>query len=421
MANLKEKCEKAKCNLSTGLETNVTYSSLFSDRDNKITRARFEFLCDGRIYEKLADPIEEALEEADLDADEIDQIILVGGSSHIPFVKEAVKSFFDDRIEPLSIICVDEAIAIGACIICEQLRQGKTINDLKGKIEFHDINKRQTNVSDDVVSDVDDGYIFLVDTMPVSIGIRNGGKGFYKFFSHNSELPQESTIEFTTTKKNQRNARIEVFLGESKEIKESAKTHMLIDTIRLTNLPSKERGEVLINITMSIDENYNLKVTATCNGSSEGTSSIEKNVREFLKPEPMKEFIEKLQKQRESAEKSRLLQQYNALLNKLYEIISIIKREGKNTGQWEAVYANFSENKPKTPDSLQQCVSRLYATVNKISELTTTKLNLDVPIIADEDEDFHDETDYDDIDSEYIILSDNYPENADCFMYSHAF
>ena len=370
LAHLKQACEKAKCQLSTALEAQVTIGSFYKGKDlnEKITRARIEFLCDERIIGKLTDPIEEALEEAGLDADEIDQIILVGGSSHIPAVNEAVTSYFDERIKPLSTVNVDEAVALGACIICDKIGRGKVFDDKTQKdLKLVDVNKKSgSGGGADGGDDIDDGYIVMVDVQPTSIGIRNGTKEFQKFIMRNKELPQSNRFTFKTTKKNQKFANIDIFQGEDDIIDTTTRTHSNLGRFKLTGLPKGEAGQILITVTMSVDTNGVLKVTAECSGSSEGVKSLQINVKEALSSEEMQAAIKE---QNEMFERKELKAQYEKLNVDLYKEISRIRGKGKDTKQWEAVYKNFSENVPKEPETLRDSIDKLNKTIEKIKAI----------------------------------------------------
>jgi molecular chaperone DnaK (HSP70) len=245
IAKLKRSCEEAKCVLSTMKSAQIEIPNLIDGIDfyEKLTRNDFEFLCSD-ILDKITEPIDKALNDANLEKEDIDNIIMVGGSSCIPAVKATLKDYFDK--EPLVAVNPDEAVAHGAAIICD-----KSIN---GKL---------TGSSEERASDEDEGIIRLVETLPISIGIKSERNRYKKIIYSNKPLPQENSYTFTTTKDNQRYADVEIFQGEEIEI-ESNGSHDKLGTFRIEDLPQRPAGEIKIVVSMKVDENGLLKITGRC-------------------------------------------------------------------------------------------------------------------------------------------------------------
>jgi heat shock protein 5 len=359
MANLKIKCEEAKCQLSSATEARVAIGSFFQGKDlnEKITRARFNFICDDSIFSKITDPIDEALEEAHLSAEDIDQIILVGGSSHIPAVNDAVTEYFDGRIKPLTAVNVDEAVAIGATIICHKANSGKVILD---ESEFNEKIKKGE------VGGEDEGLICMIDVQPVSIGIKNGKSTFQKFINRNKILPQTNEFFFATTKDNQRFANIEIFQGEDSDIDLGSRSHINLGKFKLTGLPRAKAGEIVMRVKMTVDVSGVLHVTADCKDSAEKEKTLDINFKEILSSDEMKAAIKE---QNDISERKELQLEYNKLLSKLYDEISRIRGEGKDTRGWDQQYKNFSSNVSKTKEGLQSVIDMLKKTIEKVKTL----------------------------------------------------
>ena len=260
MARLKESCKEAKHQLSNCFETLIVIYNFIDNKDliEKITRTQFEYLCND-IIDKLTDPITKALEDAGLKEEEINHIILVGGSSAIPFVKEAITDYFDDKIEPLKAVDPNESVALGAVIVCDRISNN-----------------------------------IIIETQPISIGIKYGNKLFKKYIMRNQRLPQTGTFQFTTTKKNQRFADIEIYQGEEDRINMAENTHILLGKYRISDLPPREQGDIIITIKLSVDEGGILSLEAYCNET--GVAQISKSIKtkEILDDEEKRAVFERI-------------------------------------------------------------------------------------------------------------------------------
>jgi molecular chaperone DnaK len=286
LALLKQKSEEAKCNLTTAITVNIVIPLFCGgvDLDERLSRAELEFLCQD-IFNNITEPVSVAIEEAGLQPDDIDTIILVGGSSRIPYVTDALMDFFDNRIQPLSNVDPFEAVAIGAAIYCNKLENGEIISDLTRDVD------RVTMKA-----------ISIVDVQPVSIGIKSGTNRFSKYIHRNEPLPQKGTFDFRTTQDNQMYASIEVLQGEDLEIDFANRSHISLGKFNLIGLPPKPAGQVIISVTMSVDESGILSVEAICEDAGI-EKKLEINVTEVLSSDEMKEAIqlqqEMLKKKRE--------------------------------------------------------------------------------------------------------------------------
>lgn len=276
MQRLVEAAEKAKIELSGVMSTNVNLPFITQTDegpqhlDIDITRARFEELIDDQI-EKTMGPARQALKDANLSPQDIDEIILVGGSTRIPAVQKAIKDLLGQ--EPNKGINPDECVAIGAAI------QGGVL-----------------------AGDVDD--IVLVDVTPLSLGIETLGGVFTKLIERNTSIPTSQSKIFTTAADNQTSVDIHVLQGE----RAMAKDNKTLGRFQLTDIPPAPRGVPQIEVSFDIDANGIVNVSAVDKGtgkkknitikSSSGLSDeeIEKMVNEA------QQFEEEDKKKREEVE-----------------------------------------------------------------------------------------------------------------------
>ena len=235
LQRLKEACEKAKCELSSATSTDINLPFITADASGPkhlqqtISRAKFEQLIEG-LVERTDGPCKKALADANLSASDVDDVILVGGSTRIPAVQERVQKIFGK--EPNKSVNPDEVVSLGAAI------QGAI---LSGEVS----------------------EVVLLDVTPLSLGIETLGGVFTKLIERNSTIPTSKGQTFSTAADNQPSVEIHVLQGE----REFVKDNRTLGKFHLDGLPPSPRGVPQIEVTFDLDANGILSVKALDKGT----------------------------------------------------------------------------------------------------------------------------------------------------------
>ena len=246
LQRLQEACEKAKKELSSAQSTDINLPFITADASGPkhlqmtITRAEFAQMCDA-LVERCRGPVVQALKDAKLDPKEIDEVVLVGGSTRIPKVQELVKKLFGK--DPHKGVNPDEVVALGAAI------QGGVLG---GEVQD----------------------VLLLDVTPLSLGIETEGGIFTKLVERNTTVPTERKQVFSTAADNQTAVTVSVYQGE----RPMARDNRLLGQFNLEGIPPSPRGLPQIEVKFDIDANGILNVSAKDLGSNkEQTVKIEQS------------------------------------------------------------------------------------------------------------------------------------------------
>ncbi|EUB58477.1 glucose-regulated protein [Echinococcus granulosus] len=260
---LRREVEKAKRTLSTEHSTMIEIDNLFEGKDfsEPLTRARFEEL-NNDLFRSTLKPVMKVMEDSGLKKEDIDDIVLVGGSTRIPKIQQLVKEFFNGK-EPSRGINPDEAVAYGAA------------------------------VQAGVISGVEDtGDIVLLDVCPLTMGIETVGGVMTKLIPRNTVIPTKKSQIFSTAADNQPTVTIQVFEGE----RPMTKDNHFLGKFDLTGIPPAPRGLPQIEVTFEIDVNGILRVSAEDKGTGKKSNIVINKETNRLTPEEIERMIQDAEK-----------------------------------------------------------------------------------------------------------------------------
>ena len=343
LQRLKEAAEKAKIELSTATETEINLPFVTADATGpkhllmKITRAKLEQLV-GDLVEKTTGPCKNALSDSNLSAQNIDEVLLVGGQTRTPKVQQTVQSFFGK--EPNKTVNPDEVVAVGAAIQAAVL---------KGDVK----------------------EVLLLDVTPLSLGIETLGGIFTKIIERNTTIPTKKSQIFSTATDNQPAVTIKIFQGE----REMAADNKLLGNFELIGIPPAPRGIPQIEVTFDIDANGILHVSAKDLGTNK-EQSIRITASSGLNENEIKNMVRDAESHgEEDRKKKQLAEARNTADTLVYTVEKSLKDYGDKISadekrEIEEALENCRKVKDSSsdPNEIKSATDRLTTVSHKLAE-----------------------------------------------------
>lgn len=272
ISRIKKACEQAKRTLSSCTNASIEIDALYDGHDCHVTisKAKFESLCSS-YFNKCMEMVDKALQDAQLSKNKIDEIVLVGGSTRIPKIQTMLSEYFNGK-ELCKSINPDEAVAFGAAVQAAIL----------------------TGVSDQKLDS-----IVLIDVCPLSLGVETAGGIMTPIVKRNTAIPTSKKETFTTHSDNQTVVSIQIYEGERKFTKDCN----LLGKFDLTGIPPAPRGVPQIEISLDIDANGILNVSALEKGTGKSNNIVITNDKGRLSKDELDRMVAEAERFKEEDEK----------------------------------------------------------------------------------------------------------------------